>query len=65
MKESATVSLQLFDMSGRLVKSLKQNERMLDGSYNIPIRTSDLGPGVYMLNLSSDKGQITKRIVKL
>jgi|GEM_PF-1145039 len=65
MKESATVSLQLFDMSGRLVKSLKQNERMLDGSYNIPIRTSDLGPGVYMLNLSSDKGQITRRIVKL
>lgn len=65
ISESATVDLQLFDVNGRLISILKTNELMREGSYKIPIRTADLSPGVYFLNLSSDKGFITRRIVKM
>lgn len=47
------------DINGRTVKSSK-----FDGVYNAQINVSDLAAGVYMMTVTSDKGNITKKIVK-
>lgn len=47
------------DLNGRTVKTSKYN-----GVANAQINISDLASGVYMLTVSSDKGSLTKKIVK-
>ena len=47
------------DINGRTVKSSK-----FDGVANAQINVSDLASGVYMMTVTSDKGNITKKIVK-
>lgn len=47
------------DLNGRTVKSLN-----FDGVTETQINVSDLAAGVYMMNVTSDKGNMTKKIVK-
>jgi hypothetical protein len=57
---SALISaIQVTDLNGRIVKSSSFN-----GVNNAEINISDLASGVYMMNISSDKGTVTKKIVK-
>lgn len=53
--QSATIS----DLNGRTVKTLK-----LNGDSTSQINISDLAAGVYMMNIASDQGSVTKKIVK-
>ncbi|MGV3459179.1 MAG: T9SS type A sorting domain-containing protein [Flavobacterium sp.] len=52
-------SVELIDLNGRTVKTVKVN-----GVAEAQINISDLSAGVYMMNISSDKGKTTKKIVK-
>lgn len=47
------------DLNGRMVKQIKYNNIS-----DIQINVSDLSSGIYMMNISSDKGTATKKIVK-
>jgi hypothetical protein len=47
------------DLNGRIVKSAKFN-----GVADAQVNISDLASGVYMMNISSDKGTTVKKIVK-
>jgi len=47
------------DLNGRVVKSAKFN-----GAADAQVNISDLASGVYMMNISSDKGITVKKIVK-
>jgi hypothetical protein len=47
------------DLNGRTVKTAK-----FDGVANASISISDLASGIYMMTVSSDKGSMTKKIVK-
>jgi hypothetical protein len=47
------------DLNGRIVKSLS-----FDKISNVQINVSDLSTGVYMMNIFSDKGTATKKIIK-
>ena len=49
----------IVDLNGRTVKTAK-----FDGVANAQINVSDLSAGMYMMNVSSDKGTISKKIVK-
>lgn len=51
--------VEIVDLNGRTIKSSK-----FDGVANAEINVSDLASGVYMMTISSDKGTITKKIVK-
>jgi len=51
--------VQITDINGRTVKSLK-----LNGVSETQINVSELSSGVYMMNISSDMGTTTKKIVK-
>jgi len=52
-------SVDVMDLNGRTVKSVK-----LNGETSAQINISDLSAGVYMMNISSDQGSVTKKIVK-
>ena len=52
-------NIKIMDINGRTVKSLQLND-VTDAQVNI----SDLSGGVYLMNVSSDRGSMTKKIVK-
>jgi hypothetical protein len=47
------------DLNGRIVKSLS-----FDKISNVQVNVSDLSTGVYLMNIFSDKGTATKKVVK-
>ena len=47
------------DLNGRTVKNVSYN-----GVTEAQINVSDLAAGMYMMTVSSDKGTMTKKIVK-
>lgn len=56
---SALTSVSFADLNGRTVKTVE-----LNGDASAQVNISDLAAGVYMMNISSDRGTITKKIVK-
>jgi hypothetical protein len=56
------VSLQLYDISGRLVKTLV-NEDKKPGSYSITLNTKILSAGVYFIFLQTESKRIIERLV--
>lgn len=52
-------AVQVFDINGRTVKSLK-----LDNLSSTNVNVSDLANGVYTVKISSESGSVTKKIVK-
>ena len=64
IKDDAFVSLNLFDVSGRLVKSLV-NEFKNSGYYVIELDASDLPSGVFYYRLESGNFTSTKKLVLL
>lgn len=56
-----TVSLGVYDLSGRLVQNLTQTQ-LVSGSHNRSFAT-DLNSGVYLCRLNSDEGSITQKFV--
>jgi hypothetical protein len=55
-------SLQLFDISGRLVKTLV-NESKKSGNYSITLNSKTLSAGVYFLSLQTDLKRLIERLV--
>jgi len=56
------VSLQLYDISGRLVKTLV-NENKNPGIYKISLNTKTLSAGVYFLSLETKEKKIIERLI--
>ncbi|MCX7785405.1 MAG: T9SS type A sorting domain-containing protein [candidate division WOR-3 bacterium] len=56
------VSLQLYDISGRLVKTLVDEEKK-PGNYSLTLNTKTLCSGVYFLSLEADNKRIIERLV--
>jgi len=56
---SALTSVSFADLNGRTVKTVE-----LNGDASAQVNISELAAGVYMMNISSDRGTITKKIVK-
>lgn len=52
-------NLNITDLNGRTVKTVK-----LNGEASAQISISDLSAGVYMMNINSDQGSATKKIIK-
>ncbi len=58
---NGTISLGVYDLSGRLVQNLTQTQ-MATGSHNLSF-TTDLNTGVYLCRLTSDQGSVTQKFV--
>ncbi len=51
--------IEMTDVNGRIVKNVK-----FDGVSETQISVSDLSTGIYMMKIVSDKGTITKKVIK-
>ncbi len=56
------VLLQLYDISGRLIKTLV-NEEKKPGNYALTFNTKTLSYGVYFLSLQTEDKRIIERLV--
>ena len=52
-------SISITDLNGRIVK-----QNTYSNETNVQVNISDLSSGVYMMNITSDKGSVTKKIIK-
>jgi hypothetical protein len=55
-------TIQLFDISGRLVKTLI-NEEKKPGTYRLTLNTNTLSAGIYFLSLETEEKRIIERLV--
>jgi hypothetical protein len=64
MKRAGTVRVNVYDISGRVVKTIVNNEKVGAGVKSVKMNGSDLSSGVYFYNLIVDGVQIdSKRMV--
>lgn len=61
---SAQVSLQIFDLSGRLVRTLFNGKRAA-GDYRFKFKANDLASGLYFCRLSAGRQSSTRKIILL
>lgn len=54
------LAIKISDLNGRVVKTFNYSDAMSERQVNI----SDLSSGMYLMNISSDQGTATKKIVK-
>jgi len=59
--DGGMVTLQLFDVNGRLLQT-PVNKQMDRGEHKVTLERGDLPPGVYFLRLTNGKNQSTKRM---
>ncbi|MGB0869781.1 MAG: T9SS type A sorting domain-containing protein [Flavobacteriales bacterium] len=59
LKKPSMVTLEIFDLQGKLIKIVKRNESMDSGKHTIHIDTASLKKGSYFRKLSID-GKLTK-----
>ena len=52
-------TISITDLNGRVVK-----QNSFSDVTNVQVNISDLASGVYMMNITSDKGSVTKKIIK-
>lgn len=62
LARTAQVTMELFDLSGKLVQRMPQGTRA-PGSYRIQLNTEALQAGVYFYTLTAGDTRITKRMV--
>lgn len=60
--EHQPISLEIFDLTGRLVQSIT-NQTMYSGRHVFPVKIDNLIKGIYFLKLKSNKEIVTKKIV--
>jgi hypothetical protein len=52
-------SISLTDLNGRVVKQISYSD-----ASNIQVNVADLASGMYLMNITSDQGTATKKVVK-
>ena len=62
LTENTNVAIDLYDMSGRLVKAIP-TQYLISGNNSITIETSEVNAGVYFANITTDKFSKTYRLV--
>lgn len=62
LNKQETVSVNIYDMSGKLVKTIPV-QQLTQGSYDLTIETTELNSGVYFTNISTAQFNKTYRLV--
>jgi len=63
LPKTATVSLSIFDATGKLMTNVLENERLLEGNYSERFETNQLPNGLYFYALKTGEVVLTKRFV--
>jgi len=62
LKSNSDVSIKIYDVNGRVVKTITSNEQK--GLTNLTIGTKDLRTGIYFYNLKTNSGESTGKLIK-
>ncbi|WP_333853184.1 T9SS type A sorting domain-containing protein [Epilithonimonas sp.] len=62
LKSNSEVNVKIYDVNGRIVKTIKSNEKK--GLNNLTIDTKDLRTGLYFYNLKTNSGESTGKLIK-
>lgn len=62
LPEASSVSLKIYDLGGRMVKSLITNKPYPTGSHVIEFVAGDLSSGTYFYRLSTDHGVVVRKM---
>ncbi|HET6989920.1 MAG TPA: T9SS type A sorting domain-containing protein, partial [Bacteroidia bacterium] len=60
--ENSAVSLNIYDLTGKLIRVVNDKEEMIAGTYSLDIETADLPSGVYFMTLSTGELSVTRRL---
>lgn len=63
MPARGSATLALYDVAGRLVRTIIQEERLEGGNHEISVKTGDLPTNVYMLRLTHDSRSVGRALV--
>lgn len=63
LDENATVSISLFNVIGEEMVSILSNEEFVSGTHNVQFNSNELTSGIYMLRITVNGQNFTKRIV--
>jgi hypothetical protein len=62
IKDQTSVSLELLDISGKLVRTLS-NEKQAAGGHSIFVSLQGVSPGVYFIRLNGDNRKISQKLI--
>lgn len=65
LPESSTISIDLFDIQGRKVENLLQNQPYTEGGHQVALKPHVITQGIYYLQLRTDKVTVYRKILKL
>ncbi len=65
LKQSNTVSLNVYTIDGQLIRTLLNNQYLSPESFNQSFDISSLASGIYMVKLNVGEASITRKITKL
>ena len=63
LKESAKISIDLFDISGKIVQQIRMNDLLPSGLHQETINTSKFKNGTYFVRLRTSEVMITEKLV--
>ncbi|HRI84585.1 MAG TPA: T9SS type A sorting domain-containing protein, partial [Ignavibacteria bacterium] len=61
--ESNSISLNIYNLNGKLIKSILKNEYYEKGKYSINFNADDLSSGVYVYSIKYKKYIYSKRMI--
>jgi Fe-S-cluster-containing dehydrogenase component len=63
LEEQSDVSISLYDVSGKLVKSILKDVPKLPGSNRVELKITDIRPGTYIIRLASEEYVSTVNLI--
>lgn len=63
LNSDETVSIELFDLSGKLIAQLQPNTRQVAGSYQKTLALPELSAGNYLMKLNTQQGSVSVKII--
>ena len=65
LSETENITINLYDLQGRLVKTVLANENLSAGKHRIVLEADNLKNGVYLCVLNGTKTHFSQKIVKM
>lgn len=63
LENTMPVRIELFDITGKMVKVLSNQGKQYAGKYNVSFNISDLPNGIYMATLTTDENKVSAKII--
>lgn len=63
--QSGNINLQIYDMQGRLAKSIYENKLFEQGNYSYTLSESSLNSGLYIVVLQTAEGTKSEKLIKI